>query len=59
MTSVGYDPRRGALEVEFVDGSVYQYDDVSVGEHAGLLAAESKGAYFNAHIRDRYACRRL
>ena len=59
ITSVGYDPRRRVLEVEFLDGSLYQYDDVVVDEHDALLAAESKGGYFNAHIRDRYPCRRL
>ena len=59
VASVGYDRRRRVLEVEFLDGSLYQYDDVAVDEHDALLAAESKGAYFNAHIRERYPCRRL
>lgn len=59
LLAVGYDPQARVLEVEFVSGAVYRYDDVDADEHAGLLRAESKGRYFNANIRDRHPHRRL
>jgi hypothetical protein len=54
VASAGYDSRSATLEIEFVNGSVYQYFDVPVAVFHGLLAAESAGRYFNAHIRNHY-----
>lgn len=53
MRSVGYEP--GRLEVEFKTGRVYRYRRVPRTEFLRLLQADSKGRYFNARIRDRYA----
>ena len=52
--SVGYDRREKLLEVEFVSGRVYQYLDVPASEYRDLMRAESKGSYFNNHIRECY-----
>lgn len=54
LASVGYDMTSRTLEVEFVSGSVYRYFDVPAAVFDGLLAAESAGRYFNAHVRDHY-----
>jgi hypothetical protein len=44
IASIGYDPRRRELEIEFRErGDVYRYSDVAAEEHAELPAAESKG----------------
>ena len=56
---MGYDPARQILEVEFRNGSAYQYMDVTPDEHDALMAATSKGAHFNLRIRDRYPYRQL
>ena len=32
----------------------YVYEDVTRAEYDALMAAESKGAWFNAHIRDHF-----
>ena len=50
LLAVGYDPSRQLLEVAFRNGSVYQYFGVPESEYCGLMAAPSKGQYFNAHI---------
>jgi len=48
IASIGYEPRRRELEVEFrQSGEVYRYFDVSSEEYAEFMAAESKGAYLN------------
>jgi KTSC domain-containing protein len=59
ISSVGYDRRRRVLEVEFVEGGVYQYFGVPADVHAKFLVAESLGNYFTAHIRNDYTYRRV
>lgn len=59
VRSVGYDPASQVLEVEFHDGSVYQYRGVPSTVHAGLMAAPSKGKYLHEHIKDRYRYEKL
>lgn len=54
-----YDAEARALTVQFVSGRAYRYADVSSDVVARLRAAASKGAFFNAHIRDRFAYRLL
>lgn len=50
LQSVGYDPLAQVLEVEFRDGSVYQYSRVPESMYRALMAAGSHGQYFHAHI---------
>jgi hypothetical protein len=52
MRSVGYDPRRRMLEIEFADGDVYRYLDVPPELHLDLMRADSHGEFFAHHIRD-------
>jgi hypothetical protein len=54
-----YDDDSQELLIEFVTGRRYIYEDVPVEVAAGLQDAESKGAYFNARIRDKYVFREL
>jgi KTSC domain len=52
ISSIGY--QAGTLEIEFVDGDVYRYFFVPRGLFFEFLQAESKGAFFNDRIRDRF-----
>ncbi|MEJ7746789.1 MAG: KTSC domain-containing protein [Luteimonas sp.] len=52
LRSVGYEPNHRMLDIEFVSGSIYRYFDVPDDLHAGLMAADSHGEFFSAHIRD-------
>ena len=54
MRSVGYEAKSRVLEIEFDSGAVYQYIGVPTRTHERLMAAESKGQYFNNEIRDLY-----
>jgi hypothetical protein len=47
------------LTVCFHNGAVYRYFTVPRTILDGLLAAPSKGAYFNLHIREGFPYRRL
>jgi len=47
------------LELEFHSGAIYRYFAVPQPVFEGLIAADSKGAYFNRKIRNRFAYQRL
>jgi len=49
-----YDSDAHRLDVEFVSGRRYSYHDVPARVWERLLAARSKGGYFNRCIRDRF-----
>jgi hypothetical protein len=55
LTQVAYEHRKAILRVEFRDGSAYQYANVPLRTYHDLLRADSKGAYFNHHIRNRFS----
>ncbi len=55
LSAIGYDPETQILEVEFLNGSVYEYSGVPSSEYDGLMNADSKGKYFHANIRKIYA----
>ena len=55
LKSIGYDPKRLVLEIEFVDGGVYQYTSVPESVHRALMAAASHGSFFHRQIKDKYA----
>jgi KTSC domain len=52
LTSIGYDPARAVLEVEFRKGGIYQYFAVPADIHRQLMAAQSIGTFFNTVIRE-------
>lgn len=56
IAGVGYTASSGELEVEFHNGAVYLYAVVPQAVFDALMSAESKGRFFNAHIRDVYPC---
>lgn len=54
LASVGYDPAKQILEIEFNHGGIYQYFDVPLDEYEGLMDADSHGRYFVYNIKDGY-----
>lgn len=54
LATVGYDQARELLQVGFAGRAIYHYFGVSAAVHQGLLAASSKGCYFNQAIRGRF-----
>lgn len=59
LRSVGYDPTTRTMEVEFRNGSIYEYDDVPEHVYRDLMQASSKGSYFHESIRSSYRYRQL
>jgi hypothetical protein len=58
LASATYQAGESQLLLEFCNGAIYLYFGVPEGIHQSLLAADSKGAYFNREIRNhfRYTC---
>ncbi len=54
LRSVGYDPDSQALEIEFQTGRVWRYSTVPRSVYSALMAADSKGSYFNSYIRGAF-----
>lgn len=61
IRSIGYDPTRLLLEIEFIGTPEFVYQYSGVPQHAfdSLLAAESKGSYFFAQIKNRFPVRQV
>ena len=59
LASAGYDAGRRVLEVEFLNGGVYEYGDVPQEVYHALLDADSKGRFLNAEIKPYHSSRRL
>lgn len=55
IAAVGYGGDEGdTLEVEFKNGTVYQYYGVPQEKVDGMLTAYSIGKYFNAEIKEEH-----
>jgi len=50
-----YDPARKLLQIEFKNGSIYNYQDVPADIAQGLEQETSQGHYFNEYIRGKFA----
>jgi KTSC domain len=59
LASALYDPVRRHLEVVFRSGERYLYFQVPPHCYQHLLEADSKGAYFNHHIRNHFPFQHL
>jgi KTSC domain len=54
LTSIGYDSASQTLEVEFQNGSIYQYYNVTPAIFEAFDRAPSKGQFFNSQIKDSF-----
>ncbi|UJB30293.1 KTSC domain-containing protein [Chromobacterium sp. Beijing] len=59
IRSIGYDEATFTLEVEFLNGHVYQYFSVSFDRYQRLMASRSKGSFLANHIKDHYRYRQV
>jgi hypothetical protein len=60
LLAIHYDADRRILRATFRENRrTYDYLGVPAADYDALLRAESKGAWFNTHIRDRYPFREV
>ncbi len=54
LNGAAYQDQSAVLDLEFRTGAIYRYLGVPAQVYKELLRAESKGRYFNQHIRNRF-----
>ena len=54
IASIGYDAESQTLEIEFLNGGVYQYFDVPQHVYDGLIIADSHGQFLAQNIKGAY-----
>lgn len=54
ISSIGYDVDSQTLEIEFLNGSVYQYFDIPQHVYSGIMNAGSHGEYLAQNIKGAY-----
>lgn len=59
ICSVGYDPFKSLLTVEFLNGSIWAYKDVPVKVYDALMAAPSVGSFLAREIKPTYASEKV
>ncbi|MGO9862348.1 MAG: KTSC domain-containing protein [Terriglobales bacterium] len=59
VSMIGYDADTQALEVQFNNGGVYQYQGVPQDVFDQLMNAPSKGTFINQQIKNSYVFVRI
>lgn len=59
IVSAGYDEAAQTLEVEFANGSIYQYYNIGSDLNDQFMRAPSKGQFLNVYIRTAYPYSRV
>lgn len=59
IAAIGYDPATNILEVEFLNGSIYQYVGVPPATHEALMKASSVGAALRSLVKGKYTFQKM
>ena len=59
LAATEYFPQLQTLDIVFNSGKAYRYLKVPMSLYQDLLEADSKGAFFNAHIRNQFSFQHL
>lgn len=54
IKNIWYYPGVHNMEIEFLSGDRYEYQNVPPGLFLSLITAQSVGGYFNTHIRQNH-----
>lgn len=56
IVAIGYDEQNMRMKITFKQGDTYDFCRVPKYIFVGLYRAQSKGTYYNLHIKDKYQC---
>ena len=56
---IGYESKWNMLQVEFIAGGTYQYENVPSRVYESFLNAPSHGRFFETEIKGRYSYRKV
>ena len=51
LKAVGYDATEQILEIEFLNGSAYQYFNVPQAMYLGMMRAGSRGGFLDKYVK--------
>lgn len=54
ISAVGYDPSTSTMRIIFIESGAYDYNNVPEHIFIAFLQSNSKGTFYNDHIRDHY-----
>lgn len=54
IDAIGYDPATQLLKIKFKSGGTYHFEGVPADAHHKLMAAESIGKHFHAHVKGAF-----
>jgi len=58
LRAAGYDERLRVMEIEFVNGDIYQYKSVSPELYRQLMASPSPNSFFEDKIEESFSGKR-
>lgn len=53
IKAIGYNPKKSLLVIDFKNNRRYSYTPITQEIFNNLMASESKGQYFNQHIKNK------
>ena len=56
---IGYEQKTNMLQVEFIEGGIYQYQNVPKNIYDNFLSADSHCRYFETSVKGRYQYRKI
>jgi KTSC domain len=56
---IGYEHKRNMLQIEFIVGAIYQYENVPETVYQEFLTAPSYGRFFESNIKNKYQARKV
>ena len=59
LRAAGYDEGRRVMEIEFVNGDVYEYTSVSPELYRQLMASPSPNSFFEDKIEEAFSGKRI
>jgi len=59
LHSFGYDPEKKIMEVQFRNGNIFQYNDVSQETVDAFKTSQSKGKFFYANIAKAFKYKKV
>jgi KTSC domain len=59
IAAIGYSKRLQILDIEFLNGAIYRYEEVPRSVYHELMEADSKAHYFHQHIKGRFKSSRI
>nr|WP_084407116.1 KTSC domain-containing protein [Pedobacter panaciterrae] len=54
-----YVQNSSTLYITFLSGTAYKYKNVPLGIYDALIVADSKGRYFNSHIKNKFKYQKI